>query len=166
MLEVFDNCAQRVGPMKPVKLRERLDECAAALREAGVRVTPQRLAIFEAAVHAAGHPDVETVFGAVRRRLPTVSLDTVYRTLHLFAEVGLLSLVGQSGERTRFDTNTRPHHHFVCTCCGAMQDFEAAAYDGLDLPPPAAGLGRVQSAHVELRGLCSRCAKTRGKNCR
>lgn len=163
---MLDNCAQRVGAMKPTELHERLDHCAAVLRGAGVRVTPQRLAVFEAAARAAGHPDVETVFSAVRRRLPTVSLDTVYRTLHLFAEVGLLSLVGQSGERTRFDTNTHPHHHFVCTCCGAMQDFEAGDYDALGLPPPAAGLGRVQSAHVELRGLCSRCAKTRGKNCR
>ena len=163
---MLGNYVRWVGPMKPAELRKRLDECAAALREAGVRVTPQRLAIFEAVARAGGHPDVETIFGAVRRRLPTVSLDTVYRTLHLFAEVGLLSLVGQSGERTRFDTNTRPHHHFVCTCCGAMQDFEAGDYDGLGLPSAAAGLGRVQSAHVELRGLCSRCAKTRGKNCR
>jgi Fur family peroxide stress response transcriptional regulator len=149
--------------MAQTELQRRMDEWTVALRRAGVKVTQQRLIIFREAASRGDHPDVEAVFRAVRQELPTVSLDTVYRTLHLFVDLGLVSVLGLSGERTHFDANTRPHHHFVCRECGQAYDFYDPGFDVLDLPAGADDLGQVQSTHVEFRGVCSPCAAGQGK---
>jgi Fur family transcriptional regulator, peroxide stress response regulator len=141
--------------------RDQVEGFAARLRDAGVKVTHQRLVILRETAAAGSHPDVETVYRAVRQELPTVSLDTVYRALHLFADLGLIGTLGLSGGRVRFDPNTGPHHHLVCSQCGEIQDFEEPGFDHLGLPASAAGLGSVDSAHVELRGLCAHCVRAR-----
>ena len=89
--------------------------------------------------------------------MPTVSLDTVYRTLGLFADLGLVTTVRPLNARVRFDANTDVHHHFICTRCGAILDFEHRDFDTLKVPEAATGLGRVESRHIELRGMCAAC---------
>jgi Fur family peroxide stress response transcriptional regulator len=128
-----------------------------ALRAAGVKLTHQRLEILRELEAQCDHPDAETIFSGVRQRMPTVSLDTVYRTLNLLVEHGLLGRLGPARERTRFDTNPHTHHHFVCVKCGRALDFEASEFDSLPLPRAAEGLGRVLACQVELRGVCSDC---------
>lgn len=149
---------------EPEGMRKRLEKAREALRRAGVKVTPQRVEIFRAAAASGEHPDAETVFHGVRKRLPTVSLDTVYRTLWLMVDLGLLSTLGTPRERTRFDANPRPHHHFVCRKCGATADFESEALDRLEIPGSVRELGSVETAQVEVRGLCRRCAGSEAGN--
>ena len=100
-----------------------------------------------------------TVFRGVRERLRTVSLDTVYRTLWLLIDLGVLTTLGPPRERVRFDANMRSHHHFVCTHCGLARDFYSPAFDALQVPTAAEAFGRVDRTLVEVRGLCARCAK-------
>lgn len=145
---------------EPEGMRKRIAVAREALRRAGVKVTPQRVEIFRAVVAAGDHPDAETVLHSVRKRLPTVSLDTVYRTLWLMVDLGLLSTLGTPRDRTRFDANPRPHHHFVCRKCGATADFESEALDRLEIPDAVRELGNVETARVEVRGLCRGCAGT------
>jgi len=142
----------------PDELKKMLERFEAVIRGAGVKLTPQRIAIYREVARTADHPDIETVFRNVRRRLPSVSLDTIYRTLGLFAELGLVTTVRPQGYRVRFDANTSPHHHFVCTGCGRTRDFLAPDLNALPIPESARALGRVDSAHVEVRGLCPACA--------
>ncbi len=134
-----------------------LDHFQQVCRRAGVKVTHQRIVIYKAVAGSNEHPDVETVFRSVRRQLPTVSLDTVYRTLWLLADLGLISTLGPPRERVRFDGNTSKHHHFICSNCGLAQDFTSPEFDALPVPQGIERMGRVDATHVELRGLCSRC---------
>jgi len=133
------------------------DRFREAIRKAGIKLTPQRLEIFREAARTDDHPQIETIYRNVRRKMPTVSLDTVYRTLDLFQEMGLVSAVRPLAGRARFDADTKPHHHFVCTRCGAIRDFIDDGFDRLAASPSARKLGRVDSAHVELRGFCEDC---------
>lgn len=150
-------------------LRERIDRLKDGCRRAGVKLTHQRLEIFLEAARSTEHPDAETIFRAVRRRMPTVSLDTVYRTLWLLIDLGLLTTLGPPLGRARFDANLGPHHHFVCTNCGLTRDFTSKELDGLRIPESVRRMGRVEVARVEVRGLCNECSKqkkprTRGHN--
>lgn len=131
---------------------------AFAVRAAGVKLTPQRAAIYREVARTDNHPDIETVFKCVRRTMPSISLDTVYRAMALFAELGLVATVRPLGRHVRFDANISPHHHFICTRCGATVDFKHREFDTLRVPASAAAIGRVDSRHVELRGFCARCA--------
>ncbi len=135
----------------------RLEE---TLRRAGVKLTPQRLEIFREVLRASDHPDAETVYHRVRQRVPTVSLDTVYRNLWLLHDLGLILALGSPRERVRFDGDLRPHHHFICTSCGAVYDFYSAELDRLHLPADVSALGSPDRVQVEIRGLCTRCAQT------
>src|SRR5512146_1013803 len=144
--------------IKVPDLEQRMDRFKSACRERGVKLTPQRLEIFREVAESTEHPDAEAVWKGVQRRLPSVSLDTVYRTLWLLTDLGLLFTLGPRRESMRFDANLSPHHHYVCTRCGLTRDFEETGFDALRPPPSVAGFGTVAAAHVELRGLCARCA--------
>lgn len=124
----------------------------------GAKLTHQRLEIFREVLEAGDHPDAERVFHGVRERMPTVSLDTVYRTLWWLKDLGLVTTLGPSRERARFDANLSRHHHFVCTRCGLTRDIHSDAFDSLDLPESVQSLGRAESIRVEVRGLCIHCA--------
>lgn len=137
----------------------RLEHVKAVAREAGIKLTHQRLEIFRELVATEEHPDVETIFRAVQRRVPTVSLDTVYRTLWKLHDLGLVTTLGPRRDGVRFDANLDHHHHYVCVRCGLVRDFESAELNGLRVPDAVKQLGSVVDAHVEVRGLCAKCKK-------
>ena len=138
--------------------RMRLERFRSAARDAGIKLTPQRLAIFGAVANDATHPNAESVHRAVRESIPNVSLDTVYRTLWMLTDLGLLTAMGSARKGVRFDANPEPHHHYVCNRCGAVQDFQSAELDQLNIPEFVREYGAVGSAQVEVRGICSHCA--------
>lgn len=142
---------------KPTDGERRLAHLQAAAKQAGMKLTHQRLEIFRELVMSDAHPDIETVFRAVQRRVPTVSLDTVYRTLWALHDLGLASTVGPRRGGIRFDGNVDPHHHFVCVRCGLVRDFESDELDALRIPRRVGSFGAVLNAHVEVRGVCSAC---------
>lgn len=128
-----------------------------ALRGAGVKLTHQRLQIITELADSTGHPSVGEIYEAVRERIPSISLDTVYRTMRTLSGLGLIQPVGSGSERIRFDTDLCPHHHFVCCVCGEAFDFSSPELDALPVPEQARALGRVNGARVEVRGVCNRC---------
>ena len=148
----------------PAELKSMMDHFKDVIRNSGVKLTQQRIEIFRELARTGEHPTIETVYGRVRRRMPTVSLDTVYRTLDLFKGLGLVSTLRPLHDRIRFDANRTSHHHFICTRCGIIRDFYDQALDRLDIPASANRLGRVESTHVELRGLCARCSSGKTEN--
>ena len=100
----------------------RLKALEEACRRTGARMTHQRREVLRVVVETDAHPDAHTVLKRVRKRMPAISFDTVYRTLSFLEEHGLINRVHASGERARFDGNDRPHHHFICTSCGVIRD--------------------------------------------
>ncbi len=141
----------------PTRGERRLAQLETAAREAGVKLTHQRLEIFRELAETEEHPDAEAVLRAVRRRVPTVSVDTVYRTLWMLQDLGLVKTLAPGRERVRFDANRDPHHHYVCVRCGLIRDFDSAELNRLRLPDSVKELGSIVEAQVEVRGLCARC---------
>ena len=141
------------------ELKRRLKLFQKRCRESGIRLTYQRLEVFKEVACSDEHPDVETIFERVRTRLPTVSLDTVYRTLSLLEQEGLLSKVDILCDRARFDANMDPHHHFICTMCGLVNDFYSPQFDNVRIPAEVSAMGTPRSTHVEVRGICRTCGK-------
>lgn len=137
----------------------RLARFRAAAAASGIRLTHQRLEICREVASSLEHPDAETVFSAIRARLPTVSLDTVYRTLWMLNDLGVITTLGPRRDSVRFDANLRRHHHYVCVRCGATSDFESGALDALRIPAAARRFGSVVSMRVEVLGRCNGCAR-------
>lgn len=136
----------------------RLKRFAETCRRRGLKVTHQRTEVFRELAAREDHPAAETVYQQVRRRVPAISRDTVYRTLALLEAQGLIRKAGILSNQGRYDANTERHHHFVCMACGRVQDFYSEALDDLPLPRSVKSLGRIQSAQVQVRGVCSACA--------
>lgn len=140
---------------------ERFEHLSRAARESGVKLTHQRLEIFRELAKSVDHPDAETVFRAVRKRMPTVSLDTVYRTLWMLRDLGLVTTLGPNRDAVRFDVNLDRHHHYVCVKCGRVRDFESEELNAIAVPALVSGFGTIVDAQVEVRGLCSKCETVR-----
>ena len=124
----------------------------------GLAVTHQRQVVYEAVIASHGHYSPEDIYAAVRRRIPSISLATVYNNLRLFIERGLLREVTPHTSTLRVDGNLEPHHHLVCSRCKSVQDIEGDFIDlkrlsrqlpdGFDLTLPL----------IEVFGLCRRCS--------
>lgn len=130
---------------------------------AGLAVTPQRLAIFRALAATDTHPSAEDLHGAVRRAMPTLSLATVYKTLDTLAAVGAVRPVSRLGAR-RWDANLAPHHHLLCTGCGAVTDVVEPRLDAVARPAAAVAARHdfAAAGHaVEIFGRCAGCRRRR-----
>ena len=141
------------------QLEQRMKRFEAVCREEGIKLTHQRIEIFREVAQTEDHPDADQVFKRVRGRMPTVSLDTVYRTLWLLNDLGLIVTLGSNRERAHFDANLDNHHHFVCRQCGFTRDFYSDDLAKIHLPDSVGSLGEIEATHVEVRGLCLECAK-------
>ena len=146
--------------MEANEVEKRVNVFREVCRRHGVKATHQRREIYRELAGTKEHPDAETIYARVRRRVPAISLDTVYRTLRLLEKKGIISRIGSVKERGRFDANTDLHHHFVCTECGFIGDYYDETWNDFRTPPAITAMGTVDSVHVELRGLCTTC---RGK---
>jgi Fur family peroxide stress response transcriptional regulator len=145
----------------PAEIERRMDRFKETLKRAGVKLTHQRLEIFREAAGSGDHPDAETIYRNVRRRIPPISLDTVYRTLWMLLDVKLIDTLGPR-DRIRFDANTGDHHHFFCRKCGTTRDFTSVEHQGLRVPDAVRNWGAGESIRLEVRGVCHRCSKAEG----
>ncbi|MBN1586039.1 MAG: transcriptional repressor [Candidatus Omnitrophica bacterium] len=126
-------------------------------RENGLKLTPQRLAIFQELAGSRDHPSTDRVFQKIRKKFPRISFDTVNRTLLTFSDMGLIRVVeGCAGGRC-FDTNTSPHHHLRCIKCHAIIDFYNKTYDEMQIPEELPAKFKVLGKKVVLEGLCEKC---------
>jgi Fe2+ or Zn2+ uptake regulation protein len=132
-------------------------EAALALRNAGYRVTPQRLVIHRTLVELGRHVGAEELLSAVGQVLPNVSLPTVYSALDALEEAGLVRRVSAGQGRALYDARPADHHHLVCRRCGAVEDLDA----DVSLAGALAAAGRhgftPDGAEVVIRGLCANC---------
>jgi Fe2+ or Zn2+ uptake regulation protein len=125
-------------------------------RARGMKVTPQRLRIFEALHGSAEHLTAEGVHAQVRSDMPTISLRTVYQTLNDLAAMGEIAQLDLGTGSTRFDPNLDQHHHLVCDECGAVHDVHTDFSDVV-LPLGDDHGFDVSSTEIVFRGLCRNC---------
>jgi len=121
-----------------------------------VRLTQQRLSVFQEILGSRDHPTAEMLHRRLRRTAPTLSLDTVYRTLALLERNGLVHRVLDPGGGDRYDAVTDGHAHVVCRRCGRYEDLTQAPLGRVE-QPDAAGWGRLERCHVVYYGVCGAC---------
>jgi Fur family peroxide stress response transcriptional regulator len=136
---------------------ERLRAFRELSRQNGLKLTHQRLEIFKVLLSMLDHPSAEDIFEEVKKRIPTIAFDTVYRTLSLFERHGLISKVNYLDGRTRYDSVAERHCHLICTRCRKIEDFGWPEVDRLQIPNEVRRWGSIESRHLELRGLCQDC---------
>jgi Fe2+ or Zn2+ uptake regulation protein len=134
------------------------DALAEALRARGKRLTRPRRLILDTVRASDAHPSVAAVYRLVRRRLPRVSLATVYRNLRMLAAEGLLSERADLGGM-RFDGNTDPHDHFTCVACGRIYDVPALAAGGVRARVASRTGFEVLTQRIEFYGRCGACRR-------
>jgi Fur family peroxide stress response transcriptional regulator len=131
-------------------------------KEAGLKLTPQRIAILTFLDGNTGHPTAEEIFAGVRETYPTVSFATVYNTLQALTTRGQLTEVTINPERKHFDPNTEPHHHAMCSGCDKIVDIFDDYSEALSLPQNV-GDGfegfSITGNHVEFYGVCADCTE-------
>lgn len=125
------------------------------LMNAGIRPSVQRLAIYEFVKNSCEHPTAEHVYESLRDELGSLSLTTVYNTLRLYVDAGLIMMLHIDDNFQRFDGNTMLHAHFKCNECDAVYDLPVkgdynAWLDGVE------GLS-ISDAQLYLKGLCEKC---------
>lgn len=150
-----------MGPDKGqvAEIEIHLDALEAACRRVGAKITHQRREVLRTLVESDGHPDAQAVFRTVRQRMPTISFDTVYRTLAFLEDHSLVRRVQLSADRIRYESNPRRHHHFICTTCRQLFDFESQGLDALTLPEVATALGSVTAWQLQVYGTCRGCER-------
>jgi Fur family transcriptional regulator, peroxide stress response regulator len=120
--------------------------------------THQRQVVYEAVVASHGHRSPEQIYATVRKRIPSISLATVYNNLRLFVEHGMLREVTPHASTLRVDGNTKPHHHLVCSRCKEVQDIDDGLIDLKRLSRKLPKGFNLTRPVVEVFGLCSRCS--------
>ena len=136
-----------------------LDQIAERCRAHGLRATPQRLEIMRVLQDNHDHPDVEWIFGQVRKRLPAISRNTVYRTLRQLERHGIVARLGVGSDHASFDAKVDGHHHFVCTMCGGVSDFESDQLLDFDAAGAVERHGQPLWMRIEVRGVCHACRR-------
>jgi Fur family peroxide stress response transcriptional regulator len=141
------------------------DEFAGFCRAHGLSVTTQRLAIFEALAASREHPSAEQIHKDVQRKLPSLSLATVYKNLEALKAIGAVADVNPLHEEGRYEAALpgtgagRPHHHLVCVSCKKVRDLHDHELDGLRVRDPQGF--EVRAVRVQAEGLCPECQRVR-----
>ncbi|MEW6248115.1 MAG: Fur family transcriptional regulator [Nitrospirota bacterium] len=139
-----------VRDLTPVRLQQRF-------QEKGLKLTPQRLAIYQMLMNTEAHPTADDIYHAVKQTFPMLSLNTVYYTLTALKEAGLIWEVPVEHASSRYDANMDQHHHLVCVRCGKIEDLYDETLDHLR---PSAAHQRgfdIRTHRVEFRGYCEPC---------
>jgi Fur family ferric uptake transcriptional regulator len=132
-----------------------------------MRITRQRRVILEELCKVDTHPTADGVYALARRKLPRVSLATVYRNLESLSEAGTIQKIETGSGPRRYDGNAAHHHHVRCECCGYVADVPAKSVKAsvkIDGKSVCKDCGFVVSSHrLELIGLCAKCRKRKDR---
>ncbi len=136
------------------------DDLSRTLRARGRRVTTQRLVLYRALRELDRHVTAEQLLARVSERLPALSLPTVYATLDLFEELGLVRRVPVPGGPLLYDPRVPAHHHLACLRCGTVEDLDVDLDSGPAVEAALRRGWRVSDASAILGGLCPACARS------
>jgi len=138
-------------------IQERVAEFIDRSKDLGIKVTPQRIAIYRELASTDQHPSTETIYKKIKDYYPNISLTTVYRTLETFEKLGLIAAVNVLYNAARYDANLTPHHHIVCTDCKKVEDVYDESLNNLDISNKTLGDYKVEGYSLLLSGQCKSC---------
>ncbi len=132
-----------------------VDNFINTLREKGLNVTYQRILIYNYLQTTKNHPTAEEIYQVVKAEYPSISIATVYKTLETLAEHDLIKKVNPMHDLARFDGDTTPHHHLICSECRKIVDIHDERLDAL--PVPSNNGFQVNGYRVLFEGICQEC---------
>jgi len=128
-----------------------------------LRETSQRRVILEELAKLKTHPTANEIYELVRKRLPRISLGTVYRNLELLSETGLIQKLEMAGTQKRFDGITNNHYHIRCVKCGRVDDLKLPTMNSIDYTATTVSDYKVLWHRLEFAGVCPDCRAQRQK---
>ncbi len=128
-----------------------------------LRETSQRRVILEELGKLTSHPTANEIYDIVRKRLPRISLGTVYRNLELLSESGLIQKLEMAGTQKRFDGTIDNHYHIRCIRCGRVDDLKLPAMKSIDDTATTVSDYEVLWHKLEFGGLCPECSAQRSR---
>jgi Fur family peroxide stress response transcriptional regulator len=133
-------------------------------RKRGIRITDQRLAVYRALAEDVTHPTADSLYTRIRKRMPSMSQATLYRTLEFLESEKLIARVSAPQAVARFDANVEQHQHLVCRDCGTLRDISVPRLQATKLPKVADF--KIEEMDIRFVGLCKDCARktTRTRN--
>jgi Fur family peroxide stress response transcriptional regulator len=140
-------------------MKQQASEIVQILKQRGLRVTPQRFAVYANLRSRTDHPTVEHLLIDINAEAPTASQATIYSALQALRDANLVREVLLEEGVVRYDANVNDHHHFRCRCCGSIEDIPWESFQGMNLKGLRSGL-RAESYEVTVNGWCDRCTTT------
>jgi Fur family transcriptional regulator, peroxide stress response regulator len=139
------------------KNEDRFEAFVQTCRRKGLKITPQRMAVYKTLIESKEHPSAEMVWNYLKRMFPGISLDTVNRNLLTLAEIGSANIVEGSGDARRYDGDMENHQHFKCIKCKKVFDFHYEPFDDIKVPASIAAKFKILRKTVYLEGICDSC---------
>lgn len=128
------------------------------LSKAGLRLTPQRLAICKYLAESDEHPTAQMIFEALQPNFPSLSLSTVYNTLETLVKLGSVNVLGSAGDGVEhYDGDIHPHVNLACLQCSRVIDLHTQYVDALEQEVIAASGYKIKGARVMYYGYCPQC---------
>lgn len=134
-----------------------LQEALTKLRDAGVRMTPQRHAILTYLLETMSHPTVDEIYKSLEGKFPNMSIATVYNNLRTFKEADLVRELTYGDNSSRFDANMIEHYHAVCVKCGSVEDFHYPSLHEVEEQAAVSTGFQIETHRMEVYGICSCC---------
>jgi Fur family peroxide stress response transcriptional regulator len=128
-------------------------------QENGIAVTHQRQVLYEVMKTMHGHPSPEEVYARVKKKVPAISLATVYKNIHLFVESGVFREVSMHHGSLRVEMNDEAHHHMVCSKCKAIADIGERELGLVSKKDKLPGGFLVERYAVDVIGICEKCQR-------
>lgn len=129
------------------------------LKSNNCKTTPQRIAVYKAIKKSTDHPNAETLFKELSPAYPTMSLATVYKSLELFVQLGLIQIINIGEHSFRYDGRTEEHHHVICTSCWKVEDIENNIFEDLTNSVENISNYNIKKKQLCLYGTCSKCSQ-------
>ena len=134
-----------------------MDEIASIFKEKKLKLTPQRLAVYNYLMNTSSHPSADVIYTDIHIQYPTMSLATVYKALKTLVDVGLVQEINVGEGNFRYDGNSSPHAHIQCLKCGKVHDFNGFNLDNLNSLAQEHTDFKVVSNKVYFYGYCKEC---------
>ncbi|HEA6913153.1 TPA: peroxide-responsive transcriptional repressor PerR [Staphylococcus aureus] len=138
-------------------IEHELEESIASLRQAGVRITPQRQAILRYLISSHTHPTADEIYQALSPDFPNISVATIYNNLRVFKDIGIVKELTYGDSSSRFDFNTHNHYHIICEQCGKIVDFQYPQLNEIETLAQHMTDFDVTHHRMEIYGVCKEC---------
>jgi len=136
---------------------ETVEKLTTVLRSHRMKITPQRLMIFEILENNTSHPSADEIFKKVKKIYPTVSFTTIYKTLEVLRDLGELKELTIDDARKHYDPNTSSHHHIICSSCKTILDVFEDFSSRIKLPESFKAAYTISNFQVSFYGTCKEC---------